>query len=79
MQVQSTHDPNRISLLAAGRALVLIVGLVAFALDRALDPAAWLGGSGWTLFIIVPGLVLLGLAIVVRTEATLGLTVPARS
>ena len=76
MQVQSTHDPNRISLLAAGGALVLGVGLVAFALGRlALDPAAWLGGSGWTLFIIVPGLVLLGLAIVVRTEATLGLTI----
>ena len=31
MQVQSTHDPNRISLLAAGGALVLSVGL-AFAL-----------------------------------------------
>ena len=31
MQVQSTHDPNRISLLAAGGALVPVSDSVAFA------------------------------------------------
>lgn len=76
MQAQSTHDTNRTPLLAAAGAVVLIVGVVAFALDRlALNPVAWLGGSGWTLFLIVPGLVLLVLAIVMRGEATLGLTI----
>ncbi|HET9347226.1 MAG TPA: hypothetical protein VFO05_16155 [Candidatus Limnocylindrales bacterium] len=76
MQAQSTHDTTRTSLLAAAGAVVLTVGIVALALDRlALDPVAWLGGSGWTLFLIVPGLVLLALAVVVRGDATLGLTI----
>lgn len=76
MQAHTTQHTDRISLAAAGGAVVLSVGLIAFALDRlALDPAAWLGGSGWTLFIIVPGLVLLALALFVRAEATLGLMI----
>ena len=76
MQAQSTHDTGRLSLPAALGAVVLTVGLIALALDRlGLDPAAWLGGSGWTLFIIVPGLVLLAFAVAVRGEATLGLSI----
>jgi high-affinity Fe2+/Pb2+ permease len=60
--------------LAVGLVLI-VVGLIAFALQRAsIDVADWLGGSGWTLFIIVPGLVLLVVAALTREGAAQGFT-----
>jgi hypothetical protein len=55
--------------------LLVAVGIIAYALQHlAIDPARWLGGSGWTLFIIVPGLVLLGASLLTRA-AGLGLSI----
>ena len=40
-----------------------------------LDPSAWLGGSGWTLFVIVPGVLLLASGLLTDRPAALGLTI----
>jgi hypothetical protein len=60
--------------LAIGAGLI-VIGAIAFALQQtSIDVTEWLGGSGWTLFIIGPGVLLLGAAIVARTSAAQGLT-----
>jgi hypothetical protein len=55
--------------------ILVAVGAVAYALQRAgIDPFTWLGGSGWTLFVILPGLALLGASFVTRS-AGIGLSI----
>jgi hypothetical protein len=62
-QVTPRHDRGGSLALLGG--IVIVVGFVAFALEQfSVDIASWLGGSGWTLFVIVPGLILLGAALV---------------
>jgi hypothetical protein len=57
-------------------AVVIAIGLVAFAFQwLSIDVANWLGGSGWTLFIIVPGLVLLALGVPLRDGAAQAVTI----
>ena len=54
------NQPDRGSSIAALGSIILVIGAVAYFLEMAsVDVASWLGGSGWTLFVIVPGLVLL--------------------
>ena len=61
--------------LIIGAALI-VVGLGAMAMTYAdLDPSAWLGGSGWTLFVIVPGVLLLASGLLTDRPAALGLTI----
>ncbi|HEX5013517.1 MAG TPA: hypothetical protein VFV72_05085 [Candidatus Limnocylindrales bacterium] len=55
--------------LALLGAVALVLGVIAFALEQlSVDVASWLGGSGWTLFIIVPGVVLLVASIVLDED-----------
>ena len=61
--------------LVVGLVLVTI-GAIAWAMTVAdMDPSQWLGGSGWTLFIFIPGLVLLVGGLLARDEPALGLTI----
>jgi hypothetical protein len=54
------NQPDRGSSIAALGSIILVIGAVAYFLEMAsVDVASWLGGSGWTLFVIVPGLALL--------------------
>jgi hypothetical protein len=57
-------EPRRPGSLVIG-AVLIVVGLIAFALTYLDVPETWLEGSGWTLFIIVPGIVLLVAGLVV--------------
>jgi hypothetical protein len=67
-------DSYRIRAVFLGGALVA-VGLIAFALREAgIDIPDLLGGSGWTLFIIVPGVMLLIAAALAVGGAAQGLT-----
>ena len=76
MQAPVTHRGNGVPAMAVGGGILIVVGLLAFAMQTlSIDIAGWLGGSGWTLFIIVPGLVLLTLAFVLRDGAAQGVTV----
>jgi hypothetical protein len=60
--------------LALGGALI-ILGAIALGLQLTdVDLTDWLGGSGWTLFVIVPGIALL-VAGLIFTEAGLGLSI----
>jgi hypothetical protein len=71
-----THRDNRVSGMAVGGAVVIVVGLLALLMQQlSIDVATWLGGSGWTLFIIVPGLILLALAAVLRGGQAQGATI----
>ena len=55
---------------------LIVVGLIALAMTYAdLDPGRWLGGSGWTLFVIVPGVLLLASGLLTDRPAALGLTI----
>lgn len=59
MQAQPVQSDRGRALAAVG-AVAIVVGVAAYALELAsVDVAEWLGGSGWTLFIIVPGVLLL--------------------
>ena len=71
------HAPSRrdSSMILLG-GIVVIVGLAALVLQQtSIDIAGWLGGSGWTLFVIVPGLVLLASAMVLRDGAAMAATI----
>jgi hypothetical protein len=73
MTAVSTHE--RRNPLVAGVILVAI-GVIAWAMNVAdIDPSTWLGGSGWTLFIFVPGLVLVVAGLLSRGEPAQGLTI----
>ena len=55
--------------------VLIAIGLVAFAMQQTgIDVTDWLGGSGWTLFILVPGVALLLAAIVAEDGPAQGLT-----
>jgi len=55
--------------------VLIAIGLVAFAMQQTgFDLTDWLGGSGWTLFILVPGVALLLAAIVAEDGPAQGLT-----
>ena len=70
-----THRPNRDGSLILGGGL-MVVGLVALAMTLGgLDPSRWLGGSGWTLFVIVPGVLLLSAGLLTERPAAEGLTI----
>lgn len=59
MQAQPVRHDRGPTFAAIG-ALAIVVGVAAYALELAsIDVAEWLGGSGWTLFIIVPGVLLI--------------------
>jgi hypothetical protein len=66
MQADVPHQDRGGSIAALGSA-ILVIGVVAYFLQMAsVDVASWLGGSGWTLFIIGPGLGLLAAAVFLR-------------
>lgn len=69
------HRPNRDGSLVLGGGL-MIAGLVALAMTLGgLDPSRWLGGSGWTLFVIVPGVLLLSAGLLTDRPAAEGLAI----
>jgi hypothetical protein len=66
MQAAGSHRDRGGSIAAIGSA-ILVIGVVAYFLEVAsVDVASWLGGSGWTLFIIGPGLALLAASALLR-------------
>jgi hypothetical protein len=70
------NQPDRGSSIAALGSIILVIGALAYFLDMAsVDVASWLGGSGWTLFVIVPGLALLVAAAFLRDGIALTTTV----
>jgi hypothetical protein len=73
--IAQTHRPNREGSLILGGGLV-IIGAVALAMSLSgLDPDRWLGRSGWTLFVIIPGVLLLAAGLLTNRPAAVGLTV----
>ena len=71
MQAQGNHRDRGATTAALG-SVVLVIGVVAYFLEVAsVDIASWLGGSGWTLFVIGPGLALLVAAAFLRDGAAL--------
>ena len=72
---ERTDRPGRDGPLVLGGALV-VVGLLALAMTYLdLDPSAWLGGSGWTLFVITPGVVMLLAGLITTRQPGEGLTI----
>jgi hypothetical protein len=71
--LESTSPPERRGAALLG-VILIVVGIVAWALQR-VDVTSWLGGHGWTLFIIGPGVLLLVAAIAARGDAAQGLTI----
>jgi hypothetical protein len=70
-----TDRPNRTGTVVFGGVLIAL-GLVALAMTYAdIDPSRWLGGSGWTLFIIVPGAILLTAGLATTRPPGEGLTI----
>jgi hypothetical protein len=56
--------------------VLIAIGAIAWAMMAAdIDPSQWLGGSGWTLFIFIPGLVLFVGGLLSRGEPALALTI----
>lgn len=75
MQAQSTRGDRGGSIAAIGSTIV-VIGVLAYFLEIAsVDVASWLGGSGWTLFIIIPGLALLVAAAFLKDGAALTATI----
>jgi hypothetical protein len=71
----SVDRPDRGGTLVLGGVLI-VVGLLALAMTYTdIDPSRWLEGSGWTLFIIVPGALLLAAGLLVDRPAGDGLTI----
>jgi hypothetical protein len=71
MQANVTRTDRGGSIAALG-SVIVVIGAVAYFLELAsVDIASWLGGSGWTLFVIVPGLGLLIGAAFLRDGAAL--------
>ncbi len=70
-----TDRPNRNGTLAVGGLLVLI-GLAALAMTYAdIDPSRWLDGSGWTLFILAPGAIMLSAGLLTDRPSGEGLAI----
>jgi hypothetical protein len=67
--------PDRQGALVVGGGLI-VIGLLAAAMTSAhIDPSQWLGGSGWTLFIIIPGVALLTSGLLIRGESAQAVTI----
>lgn len=76
MQQDVIHRRDRGGAAAILGGIAIVVGVAAYLLDlAAIDLADWLGGSGWTLFIIVPGLALLAVALVLEEGPAFGATI----
>jgi hypothetical protein len=70
-----TDRPNRTGMVVFGGILIFL-GLVALAMTYTdFDPSRWLGGSGWTLFVIVPGAILLTAGVATTRPPGEGLTI----
>jgi dipeptide/tripeptide permease len=70
-----TDRPNRTGTVVFGGVLIFL-GLVALATTYTdIDPSRWLGGSGWTLFIIAPGAILLTAGVATTRPPGEGLTI----
>jgi hypothetical protein len=75
MTAVPTHTEHRRNPVVAGIVLITI-GAIAWAMTAAdIDPSQWLGGSGWTLFILIPGVVLFVGGLLARDEPAVGLTI----
>jgi len=75
MTAASTQTDHRRNPIIAGIVLIMI-GAIAWAITAAgMDPSQWLGGSGWTLFIFIPGLVLFVGGLLAQDEPAVGLTI----
>jgi len=71
MQAQVPRSDRGGSIAAIGSA-ILVIGVIAYFLEMAsIDIASWLGGSGWTMFIIGPGLALLAASLFLRDGVAL--------
>ena len=75
MRAQSTRGDRGDSMAAIGSAIVVIGVLTYFIQMASLDVASWLGGSGWTLFVIVPGVALLIAAVFLGEKTALIATI----
>src|SRR3954451_6524995 len=70
-----TRRPLPADLTVIGGAIV-VCGFIALVLTFAdVDLTQWLGGSGWTMLIIVPGLLLLAAGLMTNGSRALGLTI----
>ena len=75
MTAVSTHTHDRRNPVIAGIVLISI-GAIAWAMTATdIDPSQWLGGSGWTLFILIPGIVLFVGGLFAQDEPAVGLTI----
>ena len=75
MHAQSTRGDRGDSMAAIGSAIVVIGVLTYFIQMASVDVASWLGGSGWTLFVIVPGVALLIAAVFLGEKTALIATI----
>ena len=72
---EMTNRPRREGALILG-GILIAVGLLAASLTYLdVDPTQWLEGSGWTLFILVPGLILLAAGLLTTQPAAEGMTI----
>jgi hypothetical protein len=75
MAAVSTQTHHRRNPIVAGIVLIAI-GAIAWAMNATgTDPSSWLGGSGWTLFILIPGIVLFTGGLLAQDEPAVGLTI----
>jgi hypothetical protein len=75
MTAVSPQTRYRRNAIVAGIVLIAI-GSIAWAMNATgTDPSTWLGGSGWTLFILIPGAVLFIGGLLARDEPAVGLTI----
>ncbi len=70
-----TGRRHRTDTLAVGGTLVVVGALALLVTFANVDSSQWLGGSGWTLFIIVPGVLLLAAGLLTHRAAAPGLTI----
>jgi len=75
MTAVSTQTHHHRNPIVAGIVLITI-GAIAWAMNATgTDPSSWLGGSGWTLFIFIPGVVLFVGGLLAQDEPAVGLTI----
>ncbi|HET9085614.1 MAG TPA: hypothetical protein VFN41_14550 [Candidatus Limnocylindrales bacterium] len=75
MTAVSTQTHHRRNPIVAGIVLITI-GAITWAMNATgTDPSSWLGGSGWTLFILIPGMVLFIGGLLAQDEPADGLTI----
>ena len=70
-----TGRSRRDGSLIVGGGLILLGLLALLATSAGLDPTRWLDGSGWTLFVIVHGIVLLAAGLLTTRPAAEGMTI----